>query len=150
MLSPIIDLLKEARFIIEEAETILSTLDSMDNKMSSTEIKNKARRDGNARYLVYSKEIKAKRAKEEAKRQEERQLKEQEEQKLRDEIELKRKEARRIALEQKRIELEQKRKAEEEKKRVQEEERHLSTFTGVKNLVRIANGQGKYMCVNIC
>jgi len=85
--------------------------------LSVDAIKDRAKQYGSSRYDGYCKEIRDKRR------------------------ELEREEAR--------IALKQKRKAEEEKKRVQEEERqrsiHLSSFTGVKNLVRVANGQGKYM-----
>ena len=102
----------EARFIIEEAETILSALDSMDDKMSSTEIKNKARRVGNAKYLAFVKEERARvkeRERENKRLQEERKQKEREAEakRLKEEEEAKAKrlkeeeEARRIALEDK-------------------------------------------------
>jgi len=112
--------LEKMQFIFEEAEKLLLS----ESLLSLDAIKDRAKQNGSSRYDGYCKEIRDKRR------------------------ELEREEAL-IALEKERKAEEEKRKAEEEKKRVQEEERqrsiHLSSFTGVKNLVRVANGQGKYM-----
>lgn len=131
--------LKEARVIIEEAEKILSSPDS--EGMTVEEIKEKARNNGYDRMeAVHKRKREAKEKQEQERRQVEQQEARERWEREKKEIELKREEIRKREEMEARIE-----KKRELMKQQLMEKRHLSTFTGVKNLVRIANGQGKNM-----
>ena len=132
--------LKEARVIIEEAEKLLSSPDS--EGMTVEEIKEKARNNGYDRMeAVQKREREAKEKQEQERRQVEQQEARERWEREKKEIELKREEIRKREEMEARIE-----KKRELMKQQLMKKRHLSTFTGVKNLVRIANGQGKNMC----
>ena len=132
--------LKEARVIIEEAEKILSSPDS--EGMTVEEIKEKARNNGYDRMeAVHKRKREAKEKQEQERRQVEQQEARERWEREKKEIELKREEIRKREEMEARIE-----KKRELMKQQLMKKRHLSTFTGVKNLVRIANGQGKNMC----
>ena len=132
--------LKEARVIIEEAEKILSSPDS--EGMTVEEIKEKARNNGYDRMEAVHKREREAKEKQDEQEARERRLQKEREQK---EIELKREENRKQEI-RKREEWEARIEKKRELKQQLMKKQHLSTFTGVKNLVRIANGQGKNMC----
>jgi len=138
---------RRAYYIIQSLEKILESPES--ESLTTTEIKNKVLSDGDEYFEALRKEAEEeglRRQGEYARRlQKELEQKEQERQKLRDKIELKRKEE----MEKREEEIRKGEEAIKRRKAEEQRERHLSTFTGVKNLVRIANGQGKYTCVNI-
>ena len=136
--------LQEARVIIEEAEKLLSSPDS--EGMTVEEIKEKARNNGYDRMeAVQKREREAKEKQEQERRQVEQQEARERWEREKKEIELKREENRKQEI-RKREEWEARIEKKRELKQQLMEKRHLSTFTGVKNLVRIANGQGKNMC----
>ena len=133
-----------ARYIIQSLEKILESPES--ESLTTTEIKNKVLSDGDEYFEALRKEAEdegLRRQGEYARRlQKELEQKEQERQKLRDQIELKRKEE----MEKREEEIRKGEEAIKRRKAEEQNERYRSTFTGVKNLVRIANGQGKAMC----
>ena len=133
-----------ARYIIQSLEKILESPES--ESLTTTEIKNKVLSDGDEYFEALRKEAEEeglRRQGEYARRlQKELEQKEQERQKLRDQIELKRKKE----MEKREEEIRKGEEATKRRKAEEQNERYRSTFTGVKNLVRIANGQGKAMC----
>jgi len=106
------------------------------------EIKEKARNNGYDRMEAVHKREREAKEKQDEQEARERRLQKEREQK---EIELKREENRKQEI-RKREELEARIEKKRELKQQLMKKQHLSTFTGVKNLVRIANGQGKNMC----
>jgi len=142
--------LRKARVIIEEAEKILSSPDC--EGMTVEEIKEKARNNGYDRMeAVHKRKREAKEKQEQERRQVEQQEARERWEREKKEIELKREEIRKRE-ENRKQEIREREKWEALKrnrelmKQQLMKKRHLSTFTGVKNLVRIANGQGKNMC----